>query len=135
MAQQNNKAGRPRPLSPHLQVYRLPMAAVLSILHRASIVLMYLGTFGLIGILADYAFIEQCACAAWLKETATGQLIVKLVLSGYALVASYWICASIRHFASDFGFGFSLPNVNKINYITIAATLVMAALIICYGIL
>ena len=32
-----------RPLSPHLQVYKLPMAAVLSITHRITGVLLFIG--------------------------------------------------------------------------------------------
>ena len=37
-----------RPLSPHLQVYRLPLSAILSILHRITGVFLTLGTLLLV---------------------------------------------------------------------------------------
>ena len=130
-----NRIGRPRPLSPHLQIYKLPLTAILSILHRASIIAMYFGVFGLILILADYAFVEHCACGDWLKNTSTGQIVTKIVLSGYALAASYWVCATIRHLTSDLGYGFQIKNAYRLSYITIAASLVLTAAIIYFGIL
>ncbi|MCA3267808.1 MAG: succinate dehydrogenase, cytochrome b556 subunit, partial [Azospirillum sp.] len=47
MASENSSAsaqGRERPLSPHLQVYRLPLTAWLSITHRATGVALAVGT-------------------------------------------------------------------------------------------
>lgn len=130
-----NYKARPRPLSPHLQVYKPQLTSMLSIFHRASIIAMFFGVLGLVLILADYAFVEHCACAAWLKESETGKLLTKLVLSAYAFIASYWICATIRHFFWDMGMGFHIKTAYRTAYISMLSTVVLAALIIYYGIL
>ena len=44
---------RSRPLSPHLQVYRLPLPALMSISHRATGVLLAAGSLVLVYWLAD----------------------------------------------------------------------------------
>lgn len=44
-----------RPLSPHLQIYRLPFTAVLSITHRLTGVVLSLSLLGLVGILLTIA--------------------------------------------------------------------------------
>lgn len=134
-SQNPNYKARPRPLSPHLQVYKPQMTSALSIFHRASIIALYFGLFGFILILADYAFIEQCAIAGWLKTSSAGQIITKLTLSFYALAASYWVCATIRHLAWDLGKGFYIPTAYKTAYISIAATVLLTFLIIYYGVL
>ncbi len=126
----NNITGRPRPLSPHLQVYKPQFTSVLSILHRASIVALYVGLFVLVFALANYAFIENCPVSAWLKTTSSGKLVTKLVLSGYALAASYWICATVRHLFWDMGKGFEIKTAYFTAKITIIATLVLAGFLI-----
>ena len=131
----NNKIGRERPLSPHLQIYKPQFTSVLSIFHRASIVALYFGVFGLALILGNYAFIDDCPIAAWLKDNETGQMAAKIILSGYALAASYWVCATIRHLAWDMGKGFEIKTAYKTAIISIISTLVLTALIIYYGIL
>ncbi|WP_241760184.1 succinate dehydrogenase, cytochrome b556 subunit [Anaplasma marginale] len=49
---------RSRPLSPHLQVYKLPVAALLSITHRASGLFLF---FWIVG--AVVAFCPAALCA------------------------------------------------------------------------
>jgi len=44
-----------RPLSPHLQIYHLPLTALLSITHRITGVILSLGLVGLVAILLAIA--------------------------------------------------------------------------------
>jgi len=44
-----------QPLSPHLQIYRLPLSAILSITHRATGVILALGAMILVLILSTAA--------------------------------------------------------------------------------
>jgi len=59
---------RPRPLSPHLQVYRWPITMTMSIAHRVSGGALYFGTFFL---------------AAWLVSMAAGREYFEMVNSFY----------------------------------------------------
>jgi succinate dehydrogenase / fumarate reductase cytochrome b subunit len=130
MAENNNKIGRERPLSPHLQVYKPQFTSFLSILHRFSIVAMYFGVLGLVVALYHVAFGLECPKVEWLFRSENGQLLTKIVLSGYALAASYWVCATIRHLAWDAGYGFDIKTAYRTAIISVLATFVLAALII-----
>jgi len=48
-------AAQQRPLSPHLSVYKLPLAARLSVLHRATGCFLAAGAFGLVAWLVAAA--------------------------------------------------------------------------------
>ena len=52
---------RPRPLSPHLQIYRLPLPALMSISHRLSGVVLSTGT---IFVAVWLMMLAAAACAA-----------------------------------------------------------------------
>jgi len=129
----SSKIGRPRPLSPHLQIYKPQFSTVLSILHRASIVTLYFGVLALAFTLYDYAFFAKCPLGDWLKTTDEGQILTKIVLSGYALAASYWVCATIRHLVWDAGFGFDIKTAWRTAQIVMLATLVLTASIIYFA--
>lgn len=130
MAENNNKIGRERPLSPHLQVYKPQMTSTLSILHRASIVALYFGVLGLVMVLFHTAFDMECPLVDWLQNSDNGQLLKKLVLSFYSLAAAYWVCATIRHLAWDAGFGFDLKTAYMTGRISLVATIALTIFII-----
>jgi succinate dehydrogenase / fumarate reductase cytochrome b subunit len=97
---------RPRPLSPHLQVYRPQITSVLSIMHRATGIALSVGTVGL---------------AAWLIAAAMGpeafDCVSKFFVSpfgiflllGWSWSLLYHLFSGLRHLAFDTGHGFSIP--------------------------
>ena len=107
---------KPRPLSPHLQVYRLPLPALMSISHRASGVVMSTGTV---------------LVALWLVMLAAGENtfniaqqlvshpIGKLVLFGYSAALFYHACNGIRHLFWDAVIGLDIPSIYRTGYLTI----------------
>jgi succinate dehydrogenase / fumarate reductase cytochrome b subunit len=127
-----NKIGRERPLSPHLQVYKPQFTSMLSIMHRGSIVAMYFVSLVFVYFLALQAFGFECMCANWLTTSETGIIVGKLLLSGVALAASYWIMATIRHLLWDIGYGFELDKAYRTAKISVMATLILAGIIIYY---
>ena len=135
MTKEKNVKSRPRPLSPHLQVYKPQLTSISSILHRASIVGMFFLTVIFTWILYKDSFAVQCDCHNWLKTDETGQIVYKLLLSGAALCVSYWICASIRHLAFDIGKGYDIPTAYKTGWLSFISTLALTAFIINWGIL
>ena len=110
---------RTRPLSPHLQVYRLPMLALMSITHRATGVAL---SFGLI-LLAYWLGAAAYGPAAYATAASLiGSPIGYLVLFGFTVALYYHLCNGIRHLLWDAGWGFEIPQAYKSGYIVLAAT-------------
>ena len=111
-----------RPLSPHLQIYRLPLLAITSITHRITGVVLALG-------------LALVAC--WLGAAAAGpqsyafihDVVVsplgRLVLFGFSAALFYHLANGVRHLVWDTGRGLDLPSAKASNRIVIAAALVM----------
>ena len=99
---------RKHPTSPHLQIYRLPLTALLSITHRITGVLLAFGCVLLIGILAaaaDGAATYQ-ALVPHLQSWYGQLLLIGLVFSLYL-----HFCNGVRHLVWDAGYGFELDTV------------------------
>lgn len=93
----------PRPMSPHLQVYKLPMTAVLSILHRATGVVLFVGVLCLVMMLVMAMMGEQ----TWLLvQGVLGSGFGYLILVGLIFSLYYHLCNGIRHLFWDIGMGF-----------------------------
>lgn len=124
----------PRPLSPHLQIYRPQLTSVLSILHRASGVFLALGLLPLAWWLtaaADgaEAFAKFHRCAQSLAGRA--------LLLAWTFCFFYHLCNGVRHLCWDMGAGFSLRAVYIGGWLVVAASaaLTAAAFLAAYGVL
>ena len=111
-----------KPLSPHLQVYRLPLTAVLSISHRFTGAFLGLGTLLLIVVLAAAASGSQAYETIHTLVTAWfGQLL--LFLWTFALY--FHFCNGIRHLIWDAGFGFELDAVQRSSWFVLAISVLL----------
>ena len=109
----------PRPLSPHLQIYRWQLTSVLSILHRASGIWLAAGTILLVwwlGAAADgpqaYAHV-QGFIRSWLGL---------VLLFGWSVALFYHLCNGLRHLWWDTGHGFALTSVYTGGWVVVGAT-------------
>ena len=119
-------ANRERPLSPHLQVYRWQITMTMSILHRATGIVLVAGAFALAWwLLAVAAGGDAYASAAACLASPVG----KLVLFGFSLALVYHLLNGIRHLLWDAGWGFELPEVYRSGYTVFVLTVVLTALI------
>ncbi len=111
-----------RPLSPHLQVYRLPMLAWLSILHRGTGVALSFGAVLLPAVLLAIVSgggVYDCTLevlSAWYGQ---------IVLAGFTFALNYHLCNGIRHLFWDAGYGFNTETADKSGI----ATLIIAVLL------
>ncbi|MCP5362174.1 MAG: succinate dehydrogenase, cytochrome b556 subunit [Hyphomicrobiales bacterium] len=118
-------AMKPRPLSPHLQVYRPQITSVLSISHRVSGVVLLFGSIVFVGWLLAFTHGPQAYAkftalfTPWYGQTA-------LVLFTFALF--YHLCNGIRHLFWDMGKGFELETVTRSGMAVIFASLGATAL-------
>jgi succinate dehydrogenase cytochrome b subunit len=114
-----------RPLSPHLQIYRWQLTAVLSILHRFSGIFLCLGAVGLVwwlfaAVLGDAYFTPVQAFLA--------TIFGRLLLFGWTAALFYHLLNGIRHLLWDAGFGFDLKTTYATGWTVVAATVLLTGL-------
>lgn len=115
-----------RPLSPHLQVYRWQITMVMSILHRATGVVLTVGAFALAWWLVAMAAGGDAALHA--RDCLVSPL-GQLALAGFSLALVYHLLNGIRHLLWDAGWGFDIPDVYRSGYAVAALTVVFTAAI------
>src|SRR6185295_11081770 len=120
----------PRPLSPHLGVYKFMYTMSLSILHRLT------------GLAATFGFL---AFVWWLMALATGPdayaramrclgtPLAKLLLIGFTFSFVYHFCNGIRHLVWDTGRGLERAQARRSGLLVIVAALVLTALVVWLG--
>ncbi len=120
-------ANRPtnRPLSPHLQIYRMPMLAILSILHRATGIALSVGALYL-ATWVIYAASNPQAYA--LFQGFNGSIVGRIILGGWLFSAFYHLCNGIRHLFWDAGYGFALKDADRSGWVVIVISLVATVL-------
>lgn len=116
----SNKAKRP--LSPHLQVYKLPLTALMSISHRATGAALILGSLLVVAFFyaaasgeAAYSMILDFA------ETMVGQGI----LIAWSAALYYHMCNGVRHMIWDTGKLLSKPAAMKTNFVVLGSALAL----------
>ena len=91
---------KPRPLSPHLSVYRLIPTMVMSILHRITGGALYFGTLLVAWwLIALAAGPDAYATVEWFFASFVG----RLVLFGYTLVLVHHALGGLKHLVQDTG--------------------------------
>ena len=96
---------RPRPLSPHLQIYRPQWTSILSITHRAT------GVFLSAGLLLLTWWVVALASGPdsfKFVQNLFGSIIGQIILFGFTLSLFYHLGNGIRHLVWDSGYGLDL---------------------------
>ena len=114
-----------KPLSPHLQIYRLPLTVVLSVLHRMTGILLSLGlavlVIWLVALATDaqaYQWLHACF-ATWVGQ---------ILLIGWTAALYFHLCNGIRHLVWDIGLGFDLVSVDRSAVLAIVVTILLTTL-------
>ncbi|KVK57084.1 succinate dehydrogenase [Agrobacterium sp. C13] len=115
-----------RPLSPHLQVYKLIPTMVASIVHRITGGALYFGTllvaWWLIAIASGPAYYD------WVNW-AMGTIIGRLILIGYTWALVHHMLGGLRHFMWDLGYGFEKHFTTKLAKASWVVSICLTALI------
>ncbi len=117
-------ASRPRPLSPHLQVYRLPLAAITSITHRATGVALSAGAVVLVAWL--FAAATNAEYFNWWQGALTSPFGL-VCMAGWSFALFYHLTAGIRHLIWDAGIGLEKESVNISNILVIGCSFLLTA--------
>ena len=115
----------PRPLSPHLQVYRWQIQMVASILHRASGMILAVGSLLIVAALVALAAGPE----AWARASAySASWFGLLVWFGWTWAFAYHLLNGIRHLLLDAGWGFSIPAFVRSGWLALIGSFVLTAL-------
>ena len=117
---------KPRPLSPHLQVYRPQLTSVMSIMHRASGAVLATGSLlvalWLVALAAGTTVFNPVADAI---QHPLGQLVVL----GYSLALVYHGLNGIRHLMWDLRIGLEIKQVYQSGYLVLGLTVLVTAML------
>ena len=115
---------KPRPLSPHLQVYRPQLTSVMSIMHRASGAVLATGS-----LLVALWLVALAAVAAVfnLLADAIQHPLGQFVMFGYSLALVYHGLNGIRHLMWDLRVGLEIKQVYQSGYLVLGLTVLVTA--------
>jgi len=118
MSSWSNKHDK-RPMSPHLQIYDLPLAAKLSILHRATGAILFVGLILIVSVL----YISSSNIGSWHSlHSFLSSWIGKTILFSFTFALYYHLCNGIRHLLWDIGKGLSLKQTELSNKLVLGAS-------------
>lgn len=110
------------PVSPHLQIYRLPLTALVSIAHRITGVILFAGGLLLVWVLAGAAESAEAYQSIMLHLVSWyGQVF----LLGFVFSLYLHFCNGVRHLFWDVGYGFELETVDLTAKLAIAVAIVL----------
>ena len=115
-------ASNNRPLSPHLQVYKPQLTTFMSITHRATGIVLAVGTVMLVCWLIAAATGENAFNNV---QTFLGSIIGKLLLLGWSYALFYHMCNGLRHLFWDAGRGFEIETAYTTGRLVIGASILL----------
>ncbi|WP_305907998.1 succinate dehydrogenase, cytochrome b556 subunit [Methylomarinum sp. Ch1-1] len=113
---------RNRPLSPHLQVYRLPLTGLMSISHRVTGVLLSIGLIFFVYLVSMMASGED---AYQSLQGSLNTLVFKLIVWGFIYALFFHLCHGVRHLIWDSGAGFQRDTMNRYAVIELLASIAL----------
>jgi succinate dehydrogenase / fumarate reductase cytochrome b subunit len=110
-----------RPLSPHLGIYKWPLAMAISILHRITGVALAVGAVLMVAIFIAVASDQECY--EWIHAYLTSK-IGKTFLFLWTFALFLHLFNGIRHLFWDAGYGFEKSTTTKSGIWVITASFV-----------
>ena len=123
---------RPRPVHRNIHVsqirqYRLPLAGVVSILHRVSGALMFLIGLPFVLYLFQQSITSEISFEAY--QALVSHWFAKLVILGVAWAYLHHFCAGIRYLVLDLHVGVDKDAARKSASSVLAVSLVLTAIV------
>lgn len=114
-----------RPLSPHLQIYRLQITSVLSICHRMTGLALSVGMLLLVWWLVALASGPEAYATV---QGFIGSWLGRLLMLGWSFSFFYHLANGIRHLFWDAGYGYELKTTTASGWAVVAASVVLTLL-------
>ena len=107
---------RPRPLSPHLSIYKFTMTMAMSIAHRITGAGLYVGVL----LLAWFLIAASSDAASFGVFSAfIDSIIGQILLFGFIWALFHHLLGGIRHFLWDTGYGMEAPLRDQLAWATL----------------
>lgn len=118
---------KPRPISPHLTIYKPQISSVLSILHRMTGAFLFFSVI-LLSWLLILTIMQGSGIAPFVKTTAfldatIDTTLFKLFLLSVAFCLYYHLLNGIRHLFWDAGYGFEIKSMQMSGVFVVALSL------------
>jgi succinate dehydrogenase / fumarate reductase cytochrome b subunit len=111
-----------RPISPHLQIYKLPLTGIISISHRITGALLSLGLLVFVYIVSAIAGGGQ----AYLAMQAIMSLwLIKVLYWGFVYALFFHLCHGVRHLVWDTGQSFDCETLDRYAIIELRVSLAL----------
>lgn len=121
MSQQAN-----RPVSPHLQIYSWPISMVTSIAHRATGIILAVGSVVLaIWLIAAGSGPDAFASVNGFAASWFGQLL----MFGWSFALFFHLCNGIRHLVWDTGVGLELETARLSGFVAIGVAVALTLIV------
>ena len=118
------------PLSPHLQIYRWQISSLISITHRITGILNFLGLI----------FISAWISSAGISENLFEYFLIflksfigKFILIGFTWSISYHLLIGIIHLFWDLGYGYEIKTANFSGVLVILGSLILTIVLWIIG--
>jgi succinate dehydrogenase / fumarate reductase cytochrome b subunit len=120
------QVAKPRPLSPHLQIYRLTLTMAMSIVHRITGAGLYFG----MGVVAWWLLAAGAGPNAYaIFESYIGSWFGCLVLFGFTWALLHHSLGGVRHLIWDMGRGFEPAEREALTLATLIGSVVLTLLL------
>jgi len=114
-----------RPLSPHLQVYRLPLTGIISITHRMTGVMLSMGLVFFVYIVSAVA---GGSSAYSEMQDVMDMWLFRLMYWGFIYALFFHLCHGVRHLLWDTGKSFDRDTMDQYAIIELSASLILTLL-------
>lgn len=125
MAANNN-----RPLSPHLQVYKLPLTGLISITHRFTGILL---SFGLIFFVVLLSALSGGPDTYTAMQDITDMGLVRLLYWGFIYSLFFHLCHGVRHLIWDAGNSFELETLERYAIVELVVSLALTLIFFMFA--
>lgn len=115
-----------RPLSPHLGIYRPQISSALSIMHRASGVVNFIGLLAFVWWIVGVTFSPRSPMESWVWSFFSGT-IGQLILVAWSFSMFFHFCTGMRHLMWEAGFGFSIKAMERSGWVAVAMSIFLTA--------
>ena len=120
-----SEAQTPRPLSPHLQVYKPQLTSVLSITHRGTGIALAVGTIVLMYWLLSLAAGPEAYDSS---RAVLSSVVGQIILFAFTFSFCYHLCNGVRHLFWDVGIGFEMESVYASGKAVVVVNIIMTVL-------
>jgi succinate dehydrogenase / fumarate reductase cytochrome b subunit len=121
---------KPRPLSPHLQIYKPLFTMMMSIFHRITGVALYFGVALIVVALILMATNKNAYAVIIAFEHSW---LGKIILIGFTWALFHHALGGVRHFLWDTGRGFGIEARERLAQLTLIGSVLLTALVWILG--